>query len=64
MCAGPWHFTDDLGHLYEGTGSDFAEGFIERFEFKNDGQTALADGGATAGAAISGSFEARLQPWR
>ncbi|MDD9937620.1 MAG: CotH kinase family protein, partial [Myxococcales bacterium] len=32
------HFEDETGHLYEGQGSDFAEGFIERFEFKNDGE--------------------------
>lgn len=32
------HFGDDSGRLFEGQGSDFAPGLLERFEFKNDGE--------------------------
>jgi uncharacterized membrane protein YfcA len=30
------HFQDDSGRLFEGQGSDFADGFIQRFEFKSE----------------------------
>lgn len=33
------HFADDSGLLFEGQGSDFAPGFLDRFQLKTDGVT-------------------------